>query len=209
MRARTDPSLSISVSFGAISPRLSRLMACQRAEEPQTPIHLHEVGLAEQLRGLQDGRYHGGLAVTSAPGCDLRARPLWRDELAVAMPTQSPLQAFDAVPLEEAARYPLIHWQSPACEPVSALVDAAFKTHGPRPTSACVQSYELMAVLVAAGYGIGVGVRSRIAWLRAPNIAVRPLAGDSHAVTTYLLQPSSETVAAVDRLARRGQAMRT
>ncbi|WP_369326245.1 LysR family substrate-binding domain-containing protein [Alcaligenes nematophilus] len=205
MRACTDLSpLRIAVSFGVVSPRLAALLACQRAEEPQTPVRLHEVALAEQLNGLTHGRYDGGLALTDAPESPLRAHALWRDELAVAMPAQSPLRRFDAVPLEEVARYPLIGWQAPACQPVSALIDSLLLTQ-PRIQ---VQSYELMAVLILAGFGIGIGLQSRLAGFRAPHIVSRPLADCQPSITTYLLQPPCGAVAALDRLAKRGRELR-
>lgn len=206
MRACTDASpLRIAVSFGAVSPRLAALLARQRAEEPQTPVRLHEVALAEQLNGLTYGRYDGGLALTEAPASTLRAHALWRDELAVAMPAQSPLRRFDAVPLEEAARYPLIGWQAPACEPVSALIDALLLTQRSGTSCVQVQSYELMVVLILAGYGIGIGLQSRLAWLRVPHIISRPLAGCQPDITTYLLQPRCGVMAALDRFAKRGR----
>ncbi|CAP44573.1 hypothetical protein C1I89_14665 [Achromobacter pulmonis] len=204
MRACTNPSpLRIAVSFGTLSPRLASLLVHQRAEEPQPPVRLHEVALAEQYRGLLDGRYDGGFALTNFAGSPLRARVLWQEQLAVAMPAQSPLRLFDAVPPEEAARYPLIRWQSPACEPVSSIVDALFTS---RPGGVAVCSYELMAMLISSGYGIGVGVHSRMAWMHTPNILVRPLAGSEPALSTYLLEPESQRLAALDRLAQRALA---
>ncbi|MBO9356057.1 hypothetical protein GG851_18880 [Bordetella petrii] len=200
----TDVSpLRIAVSFGACTPRLSALLALQRAEEPQTPIRLHEVELGEQLHGLAYGRYHGGLALTDAPTSALRAEVLWHDQLALAMPAYSPLRAYNSVPLEVAVRHPIIRWQTPACEPISTLVDSLVQrqqTIGFR-----VQSYELMAVLIRAGYGFGIGLQSHIVRLCAPHIVSRPLSGCPQALTTYLLQPGGDAAPALDRLARRGR----
>lgn len=210
MSARIDRSpLRIAVSFGTLSPQLASLLARQRAEEPQTPVRLHEVTLAEQLHGLEEGRYDGGLALTSTAGHALSAQPLWHDELAVALPARSPLLAFAAIPLEEAARYPLVRWCAQACDPVSRLVDRLFDKGRSPSQTVCVQTYELMAVLVAAGYGIGVGAKSRIVAARKLDIAMRPLAGDRHELVTYFLRPDSGTLASVDRLAGRAQAIRT
>lgn len=197
--------LRLSVSFGTCTPRLSALLALQRAEEPQTPLRLHEVTLADQLAGLTQGAFDGGLALTCAAGAALQACPLWSEDLAIAMPAQSPLRAFEVVPMEEASRYPLIRWHAPACDPVSTLVDALFPPQRVRGAWSQVRSYELMGVLIQAGYGIGIGVQSRIAWLGAPDIVTRPLCGFQGSVTTYLLHSNAGAPAAVDRLARRGR----
>ncbi|MGD9730098.1 MAG: LysR substrate-binding domain-containing protein [Nitrospiraceae bacterium] len=207
MSVRTHQSpLKIAVSFGTLSPQLASLLSRQRAEEPQTPVLLREVSLVEQLRGLEDGRYDGGLALTSASGCSVKARPLWHDELALALPADSPLLAFDAIPLKELPRYPVVRWCAQACEPLSQLVDTLFDKHPARLHTACVRTYELMAILVDAGYGIGLGARSHIVAFRSPKIVMRPLAGDPHELTTYLLCPIAEA-SAIDRLAERAQAI--
>lgn len=195
------------MSFGVPSPFLASLLAQQRAEEPQFPVQLHEVTMSEQLRGLEDGQYHGGLALTSAPGRSLSARPLWCDELAVALPVRSPLLAFAEVPLDEAARYPFVRWCTPACEPVSRLVDTLLSEHSLCPHTMYARTYDLMIVLVAAGYGIGLGAKSRLAASRKMNIVMRPLAGNRHPLITYFLRPGAGALAPVDRLAERAQAI--
>ncbi len=208
MHSRSDHlPLRIAVSFGVPCPPLASLLARQRAEEPQVPVRLHEVTLAEQLSGLEDGRYDGGLALTDAPGSSLSARPLWRDELALALPVRSPLLAFAEVPLEETAQYPLVRWCTQACEPVSRLVDTLLGQHASFSQAAYARSYDLMAVLVAAGYGIGLGAKSHLAASRKMDIVMRPLAGDRHPLTAYFLRSDSGTLAPVDRLVERAQAI--
>ena len=199
--------LRIAVSFGVPWPPLASLLARQRADEPQVPVRLHEVTLAEQLSGLEDGRYDGGLALTDVPGSSLSAHPLWCDELALALPLRSPLLAFAEVPLEETAPYPLVRWCTPACEPVSRLVDTLLGRHAFFSQAAYARSYDLMAVLVAAGFGIGLGAKLHLAASRKMNIVMRPLAGDRHPLTTYFLRAHSGTIAPVDRLVERAQAL--
>ncbi|MGE0371831.1 MAG: LysR family substrate-binding domain-containing protein [Gammaproteobacteria bacterium] len=209
MHPRSDHQpLRIAVSFGVPWPTLASLLARQRAEEPQVPVRLCEVTLAEQLGGLEDGRYDGGLSLTDAPGSSLSALPLWRDELALAVPARSPLLAFSEVPLAETAQYPLVRWCTQACEPFSRLVDTLLREHASYSQAAYARSYELMAVLVAAGYGVGFGAKSRLAASRKMDIVMRPLAGDRHPLTTYFLRADSRMLAPVDRLIKRAQAIR-
>lgn len=208
MDARTDGlPLRIAVSFGALSPQLSALLSRQREEEPQTPVVLSEVSIHEQVRGLENGRYDVGLALTRAPGHSLSALPLWHEELMVAVPLRSPLLEFTAIPLEELARYPLIRWQSEDCDPIGHLFDRLLREGYSSPETFCVHTFDLLAILVAAGYGIGVGARSCIAAARKLNIAMRPLAGDREELTTYFLRRPCNAPASVDRLAERAQAI--
>lgn len=208
MTARTHHvPLRIAVSSGALSPQVAALLSRQRAEEPQTPVVLEEVSVCEQVCGLEDGRYDLGFALTTAPGHSLNAQPLWHDELALAVPIRSPLLNFTAVPLEEFAHYPLIRWRSDEYDPVDQLMERLQQQACTPPEIFCVRTFELMAILVAAGYGIGLGAKSRIAAARELDIIMRPLAGDRQELTTYILRPPCELPPSVDRLAERAQAI--
>lgn len=206
MSASVHKPLKIAVSFGALSPQVSRLLARQGDEEPQTPVVLQEVCLDEQLRGLEEGRYDGGLALTSAPDYCLRASPLWHDEVAVALPKISPLLAFPAVPVEEIQRYPIVRWCDQACAPLSQIVDSLLDSLSCRCHAASAQTYELMAALVGAGYGIGLGSKSRIAAFRNSNVIMRPLDDPPQKLITYFLHPIAD-VPATARFVERAKAI--
>lgn len=200
--------LQIAVSTGILPPALAALLARQRAEEPETPIHLVETTEKDQQQGLKDGRYCLGLFLSmNEQSLSRNTLALWPDELAVALPLRSPLLAFAEVPFEELAQYPLIMWHKGYCSPLGQQLDSLIAS---APTTLNVidrvSSFELMAVLVAAGYGIGFATRSRIGCSRALDIVMRPLASGPHPVTTYLALPRSP-VAAVERLIQRAQAI--
>ena len=203
----TNPLLRIAVSFGALSPQLAPLISMQRWEEPQTAVVLLEVPLAEQIQGLHEGRYEAGVALTPASEHSLHAQALWSDQLAVALPQRSPLLALPGIPLEELSRYPVVRWSHEACSPVAQRVDKLLGSHPARQQDTHVQSFEAMALLVAAGYGIGLGPRSLIETSHGPGVVTRPLAGIQHDFTTYLLHAGSSTPATVDRLAQRARAL--
>jgi|SRR5690606_39240392 len=101
----------------------------------------------------------------------------------------------------------LVRWCTQACEPVSRLVDTLLGQHASFSQAAYARSYDLMAVLVAAGYGIGLGAKSHLAASRKMDIVMRPLAGDRHPLTAYFLRSDSGTLAPVDRLVERAQAI--
>ncbi|MEF3065549.1 LysR substrate-binding domain-containing protein, partial [Pandoraea apista] len=64
-------------------------------------------------------------------------------------------------------------------------------------------SFELMAVLVAAGYGVGVSLSSRISQAHNWGIVKRPLAGGPYSIRAQLLWPRSRKEPAIDRFAER------
>ena len=194
--------LKLAVSADALSPRLASLLALQRAEEPETIIVPQEVAARDLTRGLEDGTYDAGIALAAPTTVfAVNAQPLWTDELALAVPLRSPLLAYPEVPLDALQHYPLLLWCLWACDALSRQVDAHF---GPERHSAQeVTSFDLLAVLVAAGFAVGIAPRSHIARARGWCVAMRPLADGSYVVRTQLLQPSRPCPPAVERLAER------
>ncbi|TYC61561.1 LysR family transcriptional regulator [Zoogloea oleivorans] len=194
--------LKLAVSADALSPQLATLLALQRAEEPETLVLLQEVTAGDLVRGLENGDCDMGMAVrATSTHLALDTQPLWGDELALAVPLRSPLLAHVEVSLDALLHYPLVRWCPRACEALSQQVDAVI---GPEDRSAReVNSFELMALLVAAGYGVGIAPRSRIAQARGWGVAMRPLADGPYLIRTQLLLPSRGCVPAVERFAER------
>lgn len=208
MGTRTDQMLlKIAISFGALSPQLASLLARQRAEDPDTPILLLNAPLTELLQGLDDGRYDLGLALTTAGEQAASDWPLWHDELAAAVPARSPLLAYAAIPIQALAAYPMVRWCPYTCEPLSQQVDALIGGEAGTPLAGGtrVTSFEWMAMLVAAGYGVGIAPRSRIIQARAWGIVMRPLANGPYPTRTRLLHQGQKAVPAVERFAARAK----
>ncbi|HCE5827406.1 TPA: LysR family substrate-binding domain-containing protein [Pseudomonas aeruginosa] len=199
-------SLRIAVSFGAITAPLAELLAKQRAEEPGTEILLIETTFSDQTQGLEDGRYDLAFAVAPATKPTLHAEMLWRDEIAVAVPPRSPLLEFEEIPLQRAAQYPLVLWSTehcpPLCQKVQELLDSANTALN---IIDHVKSFELMAVLVAAGYGIGFAGKSRIDAARKLGVVMRPLAGSPNDLSTYLLRTHNAPSSFTERLIKRAR----
>lgn len=200
--APSQSILKLAVTADALSPRLATLLALQRAEEPETVVLLQEVTFGDLVHGLEDGAYDVGmaLAMTSTDQA-LNTQPLWGDELALAVPLCSPLLAHAEVSLDALLHYPLGRWCLRGCDALSQQVDALF---GPEHLSAEeATSFELMAVWVAAGYGVGIAPRSRIVEARGWGVALRPLVSGPYLIRTQLLLPSRGSVPAVERFAER------
>lgn len=210
MPAKHTP-LQIAVPTGALTLPLVALLARQREEEPETPLRLIETTLEDQLQGLEDRRYCLGFSLAQAKyRSALQATPLWRDEVMVAVPPQSPLLAFDKIPLKEATRYPLILWNGKGCEILRQQIDSLLESAETElHVAERVTSFGLMAVLIAAGYGIGFCTQSWISACRTMDIEIRPLADQPHYVTTYLIHLHQPLTSPVDRLIRRAQQLTT
>jgi len=197
-----SPILRLAVSADTLSPRLASLLALQRAEEPETIILLQEVAARDLIRGLEDGTYDAGIALAATTTVfAMNAQPLWADEMALAVPLRSPLLAYPEVPLDALLHYPLLQWCLWACEALSQQVDARFE---PEMHSAKeVTSFDLLAVLVAAGFAVGIAPRAHIARARGRGIAMRPLANGPYLVSTQLLRKPHGSARAVERFAER------
>ena len=194
--------LKLAVSADALSPRLASLLALQRVEEPATLILPQEVAAGDLVRGLDDGTYDAGIALAGTMAVSaMNAQPLWADELALAVPLRSPLLAYPEVPLDALLRYPLLQWCLRACDALSKQVAARF---GPETNSVReVTSFDLLAVLVAAGFAVGIAPRSHIARARGWGVAMRPLANGPYLIGTQLLRKSDGSARAVERFAER------
>jgi len=194
--------LRLAVSADTLSPRLASLLALQRAEEPETIILPQEVAAGDLVRGIEDGTYDAGIALAAAtPVFAMNAQPLWADELALAVPLRSPLLAYPEVPLDALLRYPLLQWCLRACEALSQQVDARFGSEM-HPAQE-VTSFDLLAVLVAAGFAVGIAPRSHIARARGRGVAMRSLANGPYLIGTQLLRKPHGSARAVERFAER------
>lgn len=195
MRApRQSSALKLGISSGVPASRLPVLLARQRAEEPETPISLEEVtSSAGLIKHISDGLYDVGLVATTSITDEA---PLWRDELAIALSDRSPLLRYTAIPATALLSYPLFQYCPLAC-------DVLFGPKWPVPCQAT--SYELMTVLVSAGYGVGIAPRSRIEQSRNSGVVMRPLAERAYWIETHVLRSQHGDQLAMERFIRRAQ----
>jgi len=198
-------SLHIAVSDGVIDPRLSAFLARCREEEPETEIHLSEVTLSEQLRGLRSGDFVLGLACTAEVGEGIAAESVWQDALFATVPIRHPLLTYKAIPLPALVDYPLILYDPQHCEGYyRELIRLLRPLEGDLNIIEYAASQDMMLALVGAGYGIGFITANRFALCHCPHVIIRPLKVDSAVLTTYLLRPSEESIPALlDRFATR------
>lgn len=199
--------LRLVISEAGVQPPLARLLAHQRNEEPDVELSLSEAILGRQIEGLLTGLYDVGLATSGEKRSGLTAEPIWREPLALAVPARSPLLAYTHVPLPEVLRYPMVLWDPTACAGIHRQVDCILHDVTDTPIVAeRVASSDLMMTLVAAGFGTGLAPAAQIVAHRPLGVVMRPLAGLSPQLITYLLRPKAEADDSLSRFA--GRAMR-
>lgn len=182
--------LRIAVSDGATEPRLSTWLARCREEEPEVEVRIVEVPLAEQLRGLHEGRFDAGFARTDNIGNGIMAEAVWHDPLLLAVPARHPLLAHGRVPMDEVVRYPVIACHPDICAGYCRQVSRLLCALADEPDLVeHATSLDMMLTLVAAGYGIGFVTAAQMKVCRHPDVVIRPILDNDEAMlTTYLLR---------------------
>lgn len=99
--------LRVALSDHISQTRLTTLLVRSREEEPDIEIRLHEVSLAQQLRGLNEDLYDTGFSQSADVGESLIAIPAWSDPLVVICSRASTS--------DSTARRPCSFWTRPGC----------------------------------------------------------------------------------------------
>jgi len=192
--------IRLGVTPGVPSHQLSALMALQRREEPEVVIALAEVSNDALMAGLREGRYDVGLALAGAADASLHSQPMWREEMAIAMPLRYPLLEKTALTLDDVVDCPIFRWQAESCP----LLDQQIASLPEKPCDIQhVASLESMALWVAAGYGIGITAQSRLVSARAWGICIRPFADTPFEIITSLVRPTKRHHDRHERFERR------
>lgn len=196
--------LRIALSDCTTPSRLSALLALSREEDPETEIRLFEVTLSQQIKGLHDDLYDLGFSLSGDVGDGILAEPIWHDPLMIVLPARHPLLSYKRIPLDELLRYPLVLGDPKACEGYTRQIDRVFMHHDREPLVAeRVASCDLMIALVTAGFALGLAAARQVASCRDSGVVARPLADQSHVLTTYLLRRDVEPSQGIARFIER------
>ena len=200
--------LRIALSDGITPSRLPALLALCRQEEPEVDIRLFQVPLSQQLKGLQDDLYDVGFAQSDEVSDGITAEAVWNDPLMVAVPARHHLLKFKRIPLHDLLQFPLVLCDPQACEGHARQVERVLRRSDREPLIAeRVASFELMMVVVSAGFALGLHGAPHIAASRELGVVARPLAGRSPLLTTYLLRRECEVSEVLARFIERVQAI--
>lgn len=193
-------TISLAVSPGVPRPMLAGLLAAHRQEEPATQLLLREVAGSEVPAHLTGGECDIAITCNLRIAADWIATYLCDDELAVAVSAGSPSHARGEATLDSLRAQPVCIWPPEAREKLFAeTLDEKDDVADVSATS----SFELLALLVAAGYCLGIAPQSRIAQARSWGILARPLADERKMLSTALLRLPGHCSPVVERFAER------
>ncbi|ODU51098.1 MAG: LysR family transcriptional regulator [Thiobacillus sp. SCN 63-374] len=193
--------LRLAIAPGVSSSQLSALLALQRAEEPEVSIALFEIAGDELLDGLREGRYDVGMSLQGASDPAIQTQPLWIEHMAVAMPLRFPLLDQAALTVADLQDYPIFRWRAETC----SSLDHRLLSRPPadQQNFQYVTSFELMALWVSAGYGVGVSAQSRLKRAHGWGISMRPLDDGPYEIVTHLHRPQGQANSVAERLESR------
>lgn len=181
--------IRIGLADSLAQPRLTRLLAKTREEEPCTQVRITEMTTDEMLRALYHDQIDIGITVNSELPTGYIKHKVWSDRPAVAIPTHHPLLASREVTLREAKQFPLILCHPDKCAGGYQVVSRWFYSENlslPAVTE-YASGHEQMLMLVAAGYGIGMGLTSQLAIFAYPDVIIRPMHEEVPDTTTYFV----------------------
>lgn len=210
IRARSATSayrgqLRIGLADSLAQPRLTKLLALSREEEPTTEIKITEMTVSEMMLAIRNYELEAGITVDGGSSEGLLKTPIWQERAMIAIPTLHPLLALDKIPLGEAIRYPLVMCHPERCSGGHKVIQQWLQEEQlSSPIIAeYVSGHEPMMMLVAAGYGIGIGLESQLGYFNQPNVVVRPMMDKVSPVTTYIVTPIGPDSASMDSFIQR------
>lgn len=122
--------------------------------------------------------------------------------MAVAMPMRCPLLDQAKLTVAELLDYPIFRWQAETCPLLDQRLSSLMPANRPDIVQ-CVTSFEMLALWVAAGYGVGVSAQSRIGHAHGWGIGMRPLFGGPYEIVTHLQRLNGQANPVSDRFERR------
>ncbi|KPX51077.1 hypothetical protein ALQ57_01046 [Pseudomonas amygdali pv. hibisci] len=196
-----SPRLRLAVAPGVPSSQLSALLALQRTEEPDVTLKFFEVAGDDLLEGLHENRYDVAMSLQVLNDPTINTQRLWTENLAFAMPLRFPLLNLAKVTFADLQHCTVYRWPAEVCP----LVDERLASLMPVDQESFhqVASFEMMALWVAAGYGVGVSAQSRIDRARGWGITLRPLADGPYEIVTYLQRLHTKRDSVSERFERR------
>ncbi|MBP7655148.1 MULTISPECIES: substrate-binding domain-containing protein [Pseudomonadota] len=201
------PPLTLALAPDVPWAPLASVLAAFRAEVPRTDLVIRQTHPDGIMEDLEEGRYD--LAI--APALDSPTSPLtnsqllWREELAVVAPPRSPLLAYPSTLVAALRDYPLIQWCPRAHTALHRHVDTLVGSRN-SPTYIAI-SFDFMVALVAAGFGIGIAQRSRLAQVREWQVAVRRFAERDHWLEIRLYWTSARSAPVAARFAEHARSV--
>lgn len=191
--------------------QLTKLLARCREEEPLTEVKIIEMTTKEMPRALGNDQIDAAFTVHTELGDEFVNEVVWTDRPVIAIPKNHPLLSFEKIPPHEVARHALILYHPELCPGIYDVIRNGFFEHRlPWPAIAeYVSGHESMMMLVAAGYGIGLGLKSQITLYNHPDVIIRPFTDKVPSAETFITMlnkpPSEELSRFIGRALRVGK----
>jgi DNA-binding transcriptional LysR family regulator len=180
-------ALRLGTSAG-LGERLDRVLDTVARHEPHLQVELVSASVQERLDGVRCGRLDAAFVRAMSESPELRAVPVWNDELVVALPARHPLADAPEVALAEVAALPLRLTMRRNHPSLVDLVIGACRAAGFEPVMSPPSG--LLADNLAA---IGVGpamwtvvYASQARQLHTPRVAFRPFSPPGLSIKTFL-----------------------
>jgi DNA-binding transcriptional LysR family regulator len=200
--------LRVALCDGLAHPRISRLLALTRHEEPEVEVQIGHSSLPMQSQNLRGGALDIGFTLSPSNDPELQSLPLWQDAVIVIMRPDNPL-----------AMQRSIRQITADMGTVILLGERVSNGHGcfvhqwlmPQEQSFAsiqhVQNVELLLTMVAAGYGMGMLSAAQLETISRPDLVMRPLSVRGATITTFILLGREPCSALVDRFTERARKM--
>lgn len=136
---------------------------------------VREVANQELVAGLHEGRYDAGISLRGAGDHQTSSRRLWSERMAAVVPCGSPMSDKATLAISELQTFPVLRWGAEVCTAMDhdLLLVMPESLH----EMGNVTSFEMMALLVRAGFGVGV----------------------PYEIDTYMLRPNGRSSLACDQ----------
>ncbi|MBJ7223618.1 MULTISPECIES: LysR family transcriptional regulator [unclassified Brenneria] len=193
--------LRIGLADSLAQPRLTQLLARCREEEPRTEVRISEMTVNEMLQALSHDQIDVGFTVDDATSPGYRKEAVWAERPAIAIPRNHPLLSLEKVPIAEVLRYPLVLCHPERCAGGYNVIRRWFGEPSlslPR-IAEYVSGHEPMIMLVAAGYGVGIGLASQIALYSHPEVIIREVVDDIPNTATFIVTTEKERSPELER----------
>ncbi|MEJ1962225.1 MAG: LysR substrate-binding domain-containing protein [Gammaproteobacteria bacterium] len=179
--------LRIGVSQSIAQPRLSRLLAQFRFEEPAIELCLVDLSVPQQVRELHAGTLDLGLAPIAIRADGIHSEALWKEPLAAVLPVRHTLAASRRVALSDLLREPNVVFHPELCLACDGLADRRTSTADREAHSESLGNLNMLVELAAAGLGVGLVLAAQVEPNHRLDIAVRPFEGRGLSVTMHAL----------------------